>query len=184
VVSEIFGEAFRDKFTRLSGIAPERITMLLGESGILHDHPFPGYLVAELDDRVVGVMMLKWRGQKRTPPAPVTKGSTSWWERRRLRAGLMILDHAPKEGECYVEYVAVASTARGMGVGTDLIREGMTIATNTGLRRFTLYVAGGNQEAIRVYEKAGMRMIRNVRSRLTDRFFAVREWHFNEAHLE
>ena len=38
--------------------------------------------------------------------------------------------------------------------------------------------------AIRVYEKAGMRMIRSVRTRLTDRFFAVREWHFMEARFE
>jgi len=183
-VSEILGEAFRDKFTRLSRVAPERITTLLRESGDSPRPPIQGLPGGRAE----------WSGRRRDDAQ--VEGAEENSPRTRHQGVHKLVGEEEAEGrvddpvpyteggKCYVEYVAVASTARGMMVGTNLIREGMTIAADTGLRRFTLYVAGGNQEAIRVYEKAGLRRIRSVGSRLTDRFFAVREWHFMEARFE
>lgn len=175
-VSEILAQSFQDKFGRLSHVEPERMPALLRESGILQDLPFPGYLVAEMSGKPIGVVMLKWAGQRRPPRAKCPRNSTKWIERRRLRFGLFLLGRRPEVGVCYVEYLAVAPEARRLGAGTALLDEARVFATSRRFNNMMLYVASSNRKAMSLYMKKGFRRTRIIESRTTQRFFGKREW--------
>jgi ribosomal protein S18 acetylase RimI-like enzyme len=179
-VLTIMVESFEDKFSVGSKSTPEGVRTLVSGSGILHDTPFPGYLVAEHDRDVVGVMLLGWAGQERPPYMPSVPRETTWWERTRLRMALSMLDHGPREGECYVEFIAVAREARRKGAGRAMLAHAIEVARGRGLDRLGLFVASVNENAISVYEGLGMCRTRLMRSMITRRLFGVEEWWFME----
>ncbi|WP_062647592.1 GNAT family N-acetyltransferase [Streptomyces maremycinicus] len=84
------------------------------------------YLVAEVDDRVIGYVRL-------APPTPLACNAHV-----RQIQGLAVLD----EG-------------RGRGVGRALIRAALDEARRQGARRITLRVLGHNAPARRLYESEG-----------------------------
>ncbi|NYT12069.1 MAG: GNAT family N-acetyltransferase [Methanomassiliicoccales archaeon] len=182
-VSEILAQSFQDKFGRLSRVEPERMSSLLKESGILHDLPFPGYFVAELHKRVIGVIMLKWLGQRRPPQAKCPKKRTKWMERHRLRFGLFLLGRRAEEGACYIQYLAVAPEARRSGAGTALLSEARVFASSRRFDTMMLYVASINRRAVSLYTKMGFRRTRIIESGITHRFFGIREWWLLELEL-
>jgi GNAT superfamily N-acetyltransferase len=181
--SEILAQSFQGKFGRLSHVEPERMSSLLKESGILHDLPFPGYFVAELHGMVIGVIILKWLGQRRPPKTKWAKKRTKWMERCRLRFGLFLLSRRAEEGACYIEYLAVAPEARRSGAGTALLREAESFAVSSRFNTLTLYVASGNRRAVSLYMKMGFRRTRMIESGITHRFFGIREWWLLELEL-
>lgn len=61
---------------------------------------------------------------------------------------------APKEGEVYVEHLAVAAGQRGRGVGTKLLAWVENAARERGATRLSLDVLRGNP-ALRLYERVG-----------------------------
>jgi ribosomal protein S18 acetylase RimI-like enzyme len=175
-VSEILAESFQDKFGRLSRVEPERMPALLRESTILHDLPFSGYFVAEVGGRTIGVIVLKWAGQRRPPNAECPRKRTNWIERCRLRFGIFLLGRRPAAGACYVEYLAVTPDARGLGAGTALLIEARDFATSRKFSTLMLYVASTNRRAVSLYEKMGFLRIGVIESRITQHFFGIREW--------
>jgi len=182
-VGDIMADSFCGKFRRLSKAPPGRVRALVMGSGVLHQDPFKGYIVAELDSEVVGVMLLKWKGQKRPLYMPVDH-STGWWERTRLAWGLGLLDHSPVEGEMYVEFIGVSEKARGRGVGTAMLKRGKDITSEMGMSSFTLYVASSNAQAIGVYRRMGFETSKEVRSVISRRLMGVGEWWFMECPIE
>lgn len=66
--------------------------------------------------------------------------------------------HTMKEGECYVEWLAVLPEARGKGVGTKLLKWAEETARSRKSSYMTLGVIRGNP-AIRLYERDGFAKI-------------------------
>lgn len=66
--------------------------------------------------------------------------------------------HVVKEGECYVEWLAVMPDARGKGVGTKLLKWAEEMARSRKSSHMTLAVIRGNP-AIRLYERDGFATI-------------------------
>ena len=62
-------------------------------------------------------------------------------------------------GECHITNIAVKSQARGQGIGTRLLEELIGIACHVEAELMSLEVRQSNEEAIRIYEKAGFRKI-------------------------
>ena len=62
--------------------------------------------------------------------------------------------HETRPGECYVDWLAVSSSARGKGVGTKLLRWADQLALSRGCNVLTLGVMNGNP-AVRLYERHG-----------------------------
>jgi len=62
--------------------------------------------------------------------------------------------HKPKENECYVDWLAVLPNARGMGVGTKLLKWAEEKALARGCTKMTLGVINGNP-AINLYLRTG-----------------------------
>jgi ribosomal protein S18 acetylase RimI-like enzyme len=61
----------------------------------------------------------------------------------------------------HVTQVCVLPTARGTGVGYELIRRSLESLVRHGCRKVTLTVTAANVEAIGVYERMGFRKTRN-----------------------
>ena len=90
--------------------------------------------VRESDGAVIGIMKTAVHGQARPP------------EERGM--------HETRPGECYIEWLAVASDARGQGVGTKLLQWADHLALSRGCTVLTLGVMNGNPAA-RLYERHG-----------------------------
>ena len=90
--------------------------------------------VRESDGAVIGIMKTAVHGQAR-PSAD---------------RGM----HETRPGECYIEWLAVSSDARGQGVGTKLLQWADHLALSRGCNVLTLGVMNGNPAA-RLYERHG-----------------------------
>jgi len=58
-VAEIMTLAFGGKFQSLAPMPREEMPQFLTETGVIYSSPFPGYIVAEVDGEVAGVLALK-----------------------------------------------------------------------------------------------------------------------------
>ncbi len=76
---------------------------------------------------------------------------------------LLLLDEDGPADAFIVETLAVDRSARGMGVGTALLRQAEAAARAMGVRRMLLGVIAENHGAIRLYERLGYRTTRTQR---------------------
>ncbi|RLG45990.1 MAG: hypothetical protein DRN92_06100 [Thermoproteota archaeon] len=93
------------------------------KAGVICSSPFLGYIVAEENNEILGVMVLKWLNQNR-PPNEHNLLETSkygWWKVIKLLFGLGILTRKPEPGECYIESIAVKPEVQGKGISTKLL---------------------------------------------------------------
>ena len=76
---------------------------------------------------------------------------------------LLDLGQRPAPDEFIVDSLAVARSARGMGVGTALMRKAECTARDMGKSFMSLGVIGENAGAIRLYERLGYAITRTER---------------------
>ncbi len=79
-------------------------------------------------------------------------------------------DHRPAKDELYVDGVAVAPEARGLGVGTKLLDEALVIARESGMRWLRLDVIDTNPRAQALYERLGYKVTKVQSFRYMKRF--------------
>jgi ribosomal protein S18 acetylase RimI-like enzyme len=68
-----------------------------------------------------------------------------------------------KKGVIRVDSIAVAAQARGMGIGTALLKEVFRYASDNGLENIKLEVVNTNPEARELYERLGFKAEKEVR---------------------
>ena len=153
---------------------------LLMDTGMIYPYPYPGYIVAEDNSGILGVMVMKWKGQER-PKFKLefvkTARKYGWLRLTRLLFGATILEPSPKKGECLIDRVAVRTDTRGRGVGTILLEHGKELATQKGFKKLILYVTSNN-EAVRLYERLGFKILKTQKSLLTEWILGSKEWHY------
>jgi ribosomal protein S18 acetylase RimI-like enzyme len=103
-------------------------------------------VVAEVDDRIVGVLIGYPVADE---PEAVDIENTP-----PMFVPLLELENLAT-GTWYVNAVAVFPEARGLGVGSELMRLAERTATKLGLRGTSLIVADANRGARRLYERLG-----------------------------
>ena len=81
----------------------------------------------------------------------------------RILINLVLLADRVRPDEFIVDSLAVDRSARGMGVGTALMRRAERMARSMGKRTMSLGVIGENDGAIRLYERLGYRTTRTWR---------------------
>ncbi len=92
-------------------------------------------------------------------------------------AKLSLLTHVPKNDEIHVEGIAVMESARGKGIGTRLLNELFSFASEMDKKRITLEVINTNPKAKDLYEQLGF----NVEKRENVwPFNKIIGWSFNE----
>jgi ribosomal protein S18 acetylase RimI-like enzyme len=183
-VSKIMLNAFKSKFRSLKIISDEKMVQLFKESGFVEDQPFKGYLVAEMDEEVVGVMSLKWqdqvgrKGPKKNNFFRLCR-HYGLFNILKLFLLLAILEGRTSEGECYIEHIAVSSSYRGQNIGTMLLNHVDRIVEDTAvLNRITLYVSEGNASAIKLYERLGFVLRRRESSRISQFLLREKTWYY------
>ena len=103
-------------------------------------------VVAEVDGKVVGALVGYPVAEE---PEPVDIETTP-----PMFVPLLELENlAP--GTWYVNSVAVFPEARGLGVGSQLMKRAEQIAEDLGLRGLSLIVSDANHDAKRLYERLG-----------------------------
>ena len=109
----------------------------------LHYHAPKAFLVAEVNNEIVGYIMCRIeRGISSFGRLPVKKG--------------------------HIVSVAVLNSHRHMGIGTALIKGGMDAMIEYGSKEFFLEVRKGNEEAVSVYETLGYSVRRVLRGYYRD----------------
>lgn len=180
--SSIFFQAFRSKFKSLSNLSDEKMICFLKESGFIERDSFEGYVVAEKDDEIFGVMQLKWKGQKRHKKNQNLKlvklgNKYGYLNLIRILIGVSILSENISDGECYIEHIAVRSNSRGLGIGTLLLEYGKKIVESRPyLNKLTLYVAENNVSALQLYQKLGFSIRSSQNSVITEVLLKERKW--------
>jgi ribosomal protein S18 acetylase RimI-like enzyme len=72
--------------------------------------------------------------------------------------GQRLADHKPKGDEIWVDGIAVAASARGLGIGTRLLNEVTDVARANGKRFVRLDVIDTNPRAQALYERLGYKV--------------------------
>jgi ribosomal protein S18 acetylase RimI-like enzyme len=186
-VSEILVEAFKKKFEKIAQLPSDEMLGLLIDTGMIDSYPFPGYIVAEDDSGIVGVLILRWKGQEHPEPKlefVKTAGKYGWLRLIRLLAGYWFIKPRPGKGVCYDERLGVRPDKRGSGIGTQLLEYGFEYAANDGFKKLTLHVASTDVGAIRLYEKLGFKIPMTEKSYITGLILGSRVWHYMGYDLE
>ena len=63
-VASLVAGSFREDINRIVKLPDDKIVEFIIEVGEVFPFPFPGYIVAESDGEIVGVMILKWPKQE------------------------------------------------------------------------------------------------------------------------
>lgn len=185
-VSNIIAESFKEKFQKLSNFSVQQLPNVLQETGLIYSTFFPGYLVAEQNNEICGVMVLKWKNQNRPPNKyRFHVGKTyGYWKIIKLFLGLWLLTHKPNQGECYIEHIAVKPAFRGQKIGSKLILFGKNFAKENMFQHLSLFVSSKNNDAIRLYKKLGFNIIKIEKSFLTKTLFGIKQWYHMKQSLK
>ena len=156
---EIFEDAFGQKMRTVVRDA-ERRKRFMHASYVAQN-----CVVAHRDGTLLGMTGLSSRGE---PFAGGLMGNS--WDPRPHREllgwvgaawavwGSRLSSHRPKADELYVDGIAVAPDARGLGVGTRLLHETTAVARSLGKRFVRLDVIDTNPRAQALYERLGYRV--------------------------
>jgi ribosomal protein S18 acetylase RimI-like enzyme len=186
-VAVVLQDAFSDKTRVIFGDQPAKVRTLLEA---IYTGPvrrgYDGVLVAELDGRIVGTLLVE--PMNYTPEESRIFENTAIREfgipRMLIAAFLLwLIGHRPGAGEAYISDVAVATDCQGQGVGQRLMQHAEEWARSHGRRQLTLWVAASNAPAIHVYKKSGLSITTTRSSWLTRLTFGIRHWHFMEKQL-
>ena len=63
-VASLVADSFREDINRIVKLPDDKMVEFIIEVGEVFPSPFPGYIVAESDGEIVGVMILKWPKQE------------------------------------------------------------------------------------------------------------------------
>ena len=155
----VYEEAFGDKMRM--AVRDQQKRMAFVQRALVADN----IVVARRGDELLGAAGLSSKG---APFAGGTLGSS--WDPRPYRDllgwpgalwavwGSRLADREPAADEVYVDGIAVASRARGLGIGTQLLGAICDVARDHGKRYGRLDVIDTNPRAQALYERVGYRV--------------------------
>jgi len=183
-ISEIIAHSFKSKFLHLSNLSLESLISFMSDAVLLENTEQEGYWVAEYKNVVQGVMKLSWHNKKRVKVTKILTfkelvGKYGLFNVIKLNLSMLLLNENPGEGDCYIEHIAVAESARGLGIGRALMNKAKMDAFEMDhFDRMTLYVANNNEGAITLYERLGYQVVNRKSSLITKWAFNQKTWLF------
>ncbi len=173
-------DAFQVKMRVLFGRDTERTTRVLQS---LYFGPiargYDGVMVAELDGHVVGGLVidpLPWTQEDVARLDQAIRQELSWWRRFWNRVGYSTFSHGPEAGDAYISDVGVHSNYRGRGIAQALMVEAEHWAVSHQRCALALWVASNNHIARHVYEKIGMKALREERNIMSGLLYGIPRW--------
>ena len=179
-IAVLMASSFRDDWLKIANLPDNKLAQFLIESGEISPYPFEGYMVAEENGAILGMIKLNWVGQER-PKFRLRLSQVSqhgFATAVKLLAMRYLFPEKPEKGACHVSEIAVSEKARRKGVATELLLFGKKLAGEKGLSKYTLNVDDCNKAALNLYRKAGFTIEKSRRNLLAKWLFGVDKWHF------
>lgn len=134
--------------------------------------------VALINNKVMGILSLRSLKQSddHTPQKPgLWSLLYKYGFMTLIRAWLfdLVFRHKYEEGELYIDTVAVATDARGTGIGTILLDFTENYAKEKGFKKLSLMVIFENPKAQALYERQGFKVVKKHSLRLLKRSTGV-----------
>jgi ribosomal protein S18 acetylase RimI-like enzyme len=179
-LTKVMAEAFNVKMMVLFGRDPARTQRMLQRiyAGPLH-RGYDGIVVAELEGRIVGGLVIEpmpWLNEDAHALDTLMATELSTWRRFWNRVGFSVFSHGPDVGDAYLSDVCVAKDMQGRGIAKKMMVFAEEWARLHHKIALTLWVAAGNRPARRVYEKAGMKVVRSEINLLSGVLFGIFRW--------
>lgn len=157
--AELYESAFGPKFARAIPQRSDRMHLI--RNGFHADFAFTAFD----GDRLVGLAGYQ------TSSGYLTGGITprAIWRKLgplpsiRAIIILSLYDRTPAKGELVMDGIAVRSSHRGRGIGTELLRHTVAFAAERGYARVRLDVIDTNPAARKLYERFGFKIIKEER---------------------
>jgi len=185
-VANITASSFRESLLKLKKLPESEMADFLIKSGEVFPLPFPGYIVAERNGEILGVIILSWYKQNQPKVRfPISKVlHYGFLTTIKLLVERFIFPEKPKKGACHVVEIAVKQQARRRGIATKLIYHGKKIALKNGLSKYTLNVESKNSAAFSLYQKLGFKIEKIHHNLLARWLMGVKEWYFMSQNIE
>jgi len=185
-VAGIIANAFRDDLLKLVNLPEDRMVEFLIKTGEVFPCPHDGYIVAEKDGIILGIIQLSWLKQDK----PRIKLQISkilhygFYTTIKLLVMRYLFPERPKKGACHVAEIAVLNKARKKGIATKLLLFGEKLAQTKGLCKYTLHVDARNNAAFNLYKKMGFKIEKKHKNLLARWLMGVKEWYFMTQYLK
>lgn len=179
----LFVDAFQSKFEHMSSLSINSLYEFFYDASYFSTLPLESVWVATQNQKIIGVMNLKWAFQKKRKKEKRLNifqlfKKYGMKETFKVSFGMSLLEHSVLRHDCYVAFIAVAEEARGQKVGTGLFDLADEYATSNDLvDRMTLYVAADNQAA-ELYHRLGYRIESKMNSLITKKIYGYKQWYF------
>ena len=185
-VANITASSFRDSLIKLKNLPESEMADFLIETGEVFPYPFPGYIVAESNGEILGVIRLTWIKQDKPKVGfQISKILRyGWLTAIKLLVMRYLFPEKPSKGACHVAEIAVKQQARRKGIAMKLLFYGKEIALKNGLFKYTLSVDASNISAFNLYKKMGFRIEKKRRNLLARWLMGVKEWYFMSQPLD
>ncbi|GAJ26750.1 acetyltransferase, GNAT family [Liquorilactobacillus sucicola DSM 21376 = JCM 15457] len=133
-------------------------------------------LVAIAKDKIIGCLYFLDKETSDYYFMYLLKRNFKLLDRLRIYAFLTLLSYRPKKGETYIDFLAVAASFRGKGVGKKLLNY-LQIHSS---KKVSLHVASSNKAAFSLYNSQGFKMKTHKKSMLSKRILKIPLWYFME----
>jgi ribosomal protein S18 acetylase RimI-like enzyme len=179
-VASLLASSFREDLNRIVKLSDDKMAEFIIEVGEVLPFPFPGYIIAESNGKIMGVMILRWPKQE----VPKNKLRLSKALQYGLPATIKLIamrylfPEKPGIETCHVAELAVKENTRKKGIGTALLEYGKVVAKEKGLKKYTLHVDADNGLALRLYQRTGFELVKKRKSILARWLLGVKVWYF------
>lgn len=185
-VSQLLVDGFRSKFQYRTKVTDHDLAQFFEQMLSISSHDLDCQrIVAIQDGVVVGTLAVQWHAD---PTKPKQKSSLSLykkpqnfarWNALKLWIGLILLEHQPKVGECYITDVVVHPQHRSTGISKllfDWVEQ--FVASRADLNYLSLHVSSKNIRAKSLYERLSFHTSSQRKSWLHHFFFQQSTWYF------
>lgn len=179
-VARIMADSFRDDLLRLVNLPEDRMVEFLIETGEVYPYPYDGYIVAEKDGRILGLIRLSWLKQDKPKFKKQISGILHYGFRTIFKLLVMryLFPEKLNRGVCHVSEIAVLKQERKRGIATRLLLFGKELAQTKGLSKYTLHVDARNKAAFNLYRKLGFIIEKRHDNLIARWLFGIKEWYF------
>lgn len=184
--ASIMASSFRDDYLKLVNLPEDKMVDFLIETGEAFPHSFPGYIVAEKNGELLGLIILRWPRQNK----PKVRFQISkvlhygWFTTIKLLIMRYLFPEKPAKGTCHVAALAVIQKARRKGIAIKLLCYGKKLALSNGLNRYTLNADASNDAAFTLYKKTGFKIEKRLHNLMARWLLGVKEWLFMSQYLD
>lgn len=175
-LSSLIYESFREKFSSnfLPKETAKKITNII--SAYICACERERLLVAIVKDKIIGCLYFLDKKTSDYYFRYLLKRNFRLLDRLRIYAFLTLLSYRPKKEETYLDFLAVAASFRGKGVGKKLLNH-LQIYSR---KQLSLHVSSSNKAALSLYNSQGFELKAQKKSTLSKQTRKIPLWYFME----